>query len=124
MELRDISFDIVSEEIYKEILLEILPEAEAACFEVNISYRGGNPPLKMLDKLIKQPWFTANQIKAEDYLKTDLYDFYITMHTYSYRVEKLTEDEQEHLKGSLEEIEQALDEKYGEYADYEVNITE
>lgn len=72
MELRDISFDIVSEEIYKEILLEILSE-------------------------------------AEDYLKSYLYDFYITMHTFSYRVEKLTEDEQEHLKRSLKEIEQALE---------------
>lgn len=121
-ELMEISFSVAGEKVHEEILQKLLPEQEAACLEVDISYRNGNPPLDIYDKLAEKPWFTANQVTATDYLACDLYDFYLWIHAQDYRVEKLTENERQHLMGSLGEIENMLRDTYGEHADYEIYL--
>ena len=78
----------------------------------------------MYSRLRRQPWFNVDQISASEYLKTDLYDFYIRVLAYNYRVEKLSQEEQEHLFGSLAEIEKALQEAFGAYADYDIYLGE
>ena len=42
-ELMEISFAVAGEQIHKDILQELLPEAEAGCITVDISFRGGWP---------------------------------------------------------------------------------
>lgn len=124
LELMDVSTAAVGEQVRREVLQKILPEQEAMCLDVYISYRNGNPPPRMYDQLRKEPWFTANTVTAADYLETDLYDFYIRILAYDYRVEKLSDREQQHLMDSLGEIERALQELYGEYADYDIYLGE
>ena len=96
-ELMDLSFGMAGQQVLDEILRDILPEQEADCINVEISYRNGNPPPGMYSRLSRQSWFNVEQISASEYLKTDLYDFYIRILAYDYRVEKLTQEEQEHL---------------------------
>ena len=91
---------------------------------MEISCRNGNPPPSMYSRLLRQPWFTAEQIDASLYLRTDLYDFYIRILAYDYRVEKLTQEEQAHLFGSLPEMEEALQEAFGACADYDIYLGE
>lgn len=43
LELMNISFGIIGEDIKTEIIEEYLPPAEAACIDVDMSYNGGNP---------------------------------------------------------------------------------
>lgn len=121
-QLMEISFMVAEEEISREILREVLSQQEADCLEVDISYRGGNPPPQMYDELINQPWFHVNQAAASDYLASDLYDFYIWIHAHDYKVEKLTESEKQHLLDSLPELEKLLHDTYGESADYEIYL--
>ncbi|MCM1245626.1 MAG: hypothetical protein NC293_08305 [Roseburia sp.] len=121
-ELMEISFSVAEEKIHEELLQKLLPEQEADCLKVDLSYRGGNPPLELYDKLTEQSWFTADQASASDYLSSDLYDFYLWIHAHDYKVEKLTESEREHLMGSLGELEKILLDTYGEYADYEIYL--
>ena len=122
LELMDISFSIAGEEIQREILQKILPEPEALCLETDISYRNGNPPPGVYDKLRKEPWFHAYQITASHYMQTDIYDFYIRIFAHDYKVEKLAPSQQEHLKNSLPEIEAALIHAFGEAADYDIYL--
>ena len=124
LELMDVSTSAVGEQLRREVLQKILPEQEAMCLDVYISYRDGNPPPRMYDQLRKEPWFTANSMTAADYLETDLYDFFIGILADDYRVKKLTVQEQQHLVNSLGEIERALREEYGEYADYDIYLGE
>ena len=123
-ELMDLSSGMAGQQVLDEILRDILPEREADCINVEISYRNGNPPPGMYSRLIRQSWFNVEQISASEYLKTDLYDFYIRILAYDYRVEKLTQEEQEHLFGSLTEIEEALQDAFGAYADYDIYLGE
>lgn len=46
-------------------------EEESECMRVTISYGGGNPKPKFYDKLAKEPWFTVNEVSAEDFLAYD-----------------------------------------------------
>ncbi len=124
LELMDVSFSMAAAEVSRELLAEILPEREAECIDVDISYRNGNPPPEMYGKLLRAPCFPANQITAADYLETELYDFYLRFLAFDYRVEKLEEEERQHLMESLDELEQALRETYGDYADYEIYLGE
>ena len=124
LELMDLSCYMAGEQVLDEILRDILPEREADCIDVYITYRNGNPPPSMYSRQRRQPWFNVDQISASEYLKTDLYDFYIRVLAYNYRVEKLSQEEQEHLFGSLAEIEKALQEAFGAYADYDIYLGE
>ena len=121
-ELMDISFSMAGEQVHKEILQALLPKAEADCVVVDISYRGGRPDPELYDELLDAPWFTANDVTAEDFLQSDLNDFYLDIYAYDYRVDDLTSDERRHLLGSLTDIENLLKETYGDYVDYEIYL--
>lgn len=123
-ELMDLSCGMAGQQVLDEILRDILPEREADCIDVEISYRNGNPPPSMYSRLSRESWFNVEQISASEYLKTDLYDFYIRILAYDYRVEKLTQEEQAHLFGSLAEMEKALQEAFCAYADYDIYLGE
>lgn len=122
LELMDLSTKLAGEQVRLEILQPILSEPEAQCLDVSISYRGGNPPPQMYGQLLKESWFTAGGADAKAYLETELYDFYIRVLAYDYRVEKLTDSQQTHLENSLGAMEEALKEAYGEYADYDIYL--
>ena len=124
LELMDLSSYMAGDQLLDEILGTILSDREADCIDAYISYRHGNPPPGMYSRLIREPWFTVDRITAAEYLQTDLYDFYLRILAYNYKVEKLTPGEQAHLFGSLEEIEEALQEAFGEYADYDIYLGE
>ncbi len=114
------SFDLVGEEVRKEVLYNILPEAEADCFSVQISFHDSNPLPKFYSELRKEPWFNVNDISADAYLQSDLCDFYIDMSIHDYRFGKLSEAEQNHLTESFDTIESTLKNRYGKYADYKI----
>ena len=123
-ELMEISFAVAGEQIHKDILQELLPEAEAGCITVDISFRGGWPEGKLYGQLLEEPWFNIQEVDAEQYLRSDLYDFFIDILAYNYRVDDLSEAEQQHLFSSLGDIEQALRDAYGEYVDYKIYLGE
>ena len=81
--------------------------------------QGRKPGTRGDDELWKEPWFTANTATAADFIESDVYDFYIDVFVYNYRVEKLTDREREHMMESYEEIRQILEERYGGRA-YEI----
>lgn len=119
-QLMDISFGMAGEEVYRNVVREILPENEAQCLRVSISYRGGNPEPDVYDELWEQSWFTANKVTAKDFVETDVYDFYIDVFAYDYRVEKLTDSEREHMMDSYEELKHALESEYGDESAFEI----
>lgn len=120
MELMDISFDVIGDNIKSDIIEEYLPQAESDCIEVGISYEGGNSKPEFYDKLLKESWFKCNEVSAERYLSMDTADFYIDIKAYDYRIKKLSDTEKDHLMNSLETIEQGLRDKYGEHASYKI----
>ena len=120
MELMEISFSVVEEEVHNEIVREGLTDAEANCIYVEMSYHDGNPPRSFYNKLAKEDWFTIDGVTAENYLATDLYDFYLIIRIHDYRLEQLSEKEQENVVNSLEDIEERLLEKYGENASFQI----
>lgn len=121
-ELMDISFSMAGEQVHKKILQALLPGVEADCVVVDIAYRGGRPDPELYDELLDAPWFTANDVTAEDFLRSDLNDFYLDIYAYDYRVDKLSSDERRHLLGSLTDIENLLKDTYGDYVDYEIYL--
>lgn len=124
LELMDVSSSAAGEQVKREVLNGVLSQEELECLDIYISYRNGNPPPEFYSRLRKEPWFEVNQATADNYLKTDLYDFYLRILAFDYRVEKLTEEQQQHLLESLGEMEKALLAAYGEYADYEIYLGE
>ena len=104
-----------------EILSEILSESEIACFDVDISYRNGNPKPSVYTKLAKEDWFSYDSTAA-DWLSTNLYDFYLWIRAFDYRVEKLTQEEQEHIGSCEDEIDEALRNALGDDVDYELSL--
>lgn len=62
LELMDDSFGMVSDEVYQDIVLNVLTEEEAECLEVTMSYDGGNPKPDFYDALAEEPWFTVNEV--------------------------------------------------------------
>ena len=119
-ELMEISFIVVGNEIRQDVVEKILPKNEADCLSVTLTYRGENPEPGFYDKLWKEPWFTVDQVSAKDYLESDLYEFYIDIFAYDYRVEKLTQKEKEHMMDSFDELEEAIRKTYGEKVKYEI----
>lgn len=124
LELMDISFGIIEDEIFDEIIKSELSEDEAACISVTMSYRGGNPEPGFYDKLIAEPWFNVNDVTAENYLSSDLHDFYLDIKAFDYRLEKLTDEERQHVFDSLENIEKKLCDKFGENASFRIYFDE
>ena len=123
LELMEISFVVIEEEVHNEIVKEGLTEEEAHCIYVDMSYHGGNPPRSFYDKLAKESWFTIEGVTAENYLASDLYDFYLFIGIHGYRLEQLSEQEQENVVSSLENIEKRLLE-YGDNASFEILYNE
>ncbi len=58
LELMDISFGVAAEENKEDVLLSVLSGAEASCFEVTISWEGGNPEPAFYDDLQQEPGLT------------------------------------------------------------------
>lgn len=123
-ELMELAFDMAGEEVQEDVLGDILTESERACLEVEISFHGGRPDGKLYTELLAEPWFNIQELDAEKFLQSDLYDFYVDVFAYDYRVDDLSEMEQEHLFRSLVDIEQALRDAFGEYADYDIYLGE
>ena len=71
LELMDLSCYMAGEQVLDEILRDILPEREADCIDVYITYRNGNPPPSLYSRLRRQPWFNVDQISA--YADYDIY---------------------------------------------------
>lgn len=116
----EISFIVAGNEIRQDVVEKILPKNEADCLSVTLTYRGENPEPGFYDKLWKEPWFTVDQVSVKDYLESDLYEFYIDIFAYDYRVEKLTQKEKEHMMDSFDELEEAIRKTYGEKVKYEI----
>ena len=124
LELMDLSLDAVGEQVKRGSVSGVRSEEELECLDIYISYRNGNPPPEFYSRLRKEPWFQANEFTAADYLETDLYDFYLRIQAFDYRVEKLAEEKRQHLMDSLLEIERLLRNAYGSHADYEIYLGE
>ena len=120
LELMDLSFVVIGEAVHNEIVKEGLTEEESHCIDVEVSYHGGNPPRSFYDKLARESWFTLDGVTAENYLASDLYDFYLVIRIHGYRLEQLSEQEQENVVNNLENIEKRLLEKYGDNASFEI----
>lgn len=120
LELMDVSFDIIGNEILDTVIKSELSEEEASCIEVTMLYHGGNPQPKFYTALAKEDWFNINDVSAENYLSYDLHDFYLYIRAHDYRLEKLTDEQQQNVLNSMERIEQKLLETYGENASFQI----
>lgn len=120
LELMDISFGLAGDEIWKDFIQSRLSEQAADCFEVAVSYTGGNPEPEFYDDLWEQPWFTANTVTAGDYLSCDLHDFYLEIRAHDYRLEKLNEEEYQQTVEALPDIEADLLEEFGDSASFTI----
>lgn len=118
LELMDVSFGAVGEEIMQDVIMRELTEEEASCIEVTMSYDGGNPKPGFYDDLAEQEWFNVNEVTAGGYLAYDAHDFYLHIRAHDYRLEKLTAEQQRNVLNSLEPITRTLCEKYGENASF------
>ncbi|MCD8321515.1 MAG: hypothetical protein LUC89_01335 [Oscillospiraceae bacterium] len=123
-QLMDISCEVAAEKVQYDLLSEILNEEQIESLRVSISYRNGNPSPTFYNRLFKQDWFNVENSTAENYLKTDLYEFYIDILAYDYKFNQLSDEDQADLLNSLDEIEQLLLDTYGEYAAYEIYLGE
>ena len=116
----DISCGLAAEEVLNDIIKNELPENITDCLRVSISYNGGNPKPEFYDELFKQSWFNVDNVSAENFLACDLHDFYIDIFAFDYKIEKLTEQEQQLLFESMKNIEEKLLYKYGENASFKI----
>ena len=123
-ELMELAFDMAGEQAQEDILGDILTDGERACLDVEISFRGGWPNGDLYTELLNEPWFNIQELDAEKFLQSNLYDFYVDVFAYDYRVDDLSEMEQEHLYRSLGDIEQALRAAFGDYVDYDIYLGE
>ena len=123
-ELMELAFDMAGEQAQEDILGDILTDGERACLDVEISFRGGWPNGDLYTELLNEPWFNIQELDAEKFLQSNLYDFYVDVFAYDYRVDDLGEMEQEHLYRSLGDIEQALRAAFGDYVDYDIYLGE
>lgn len=120
LELMNISEEIVVEKLKEEIIKDLYKEKEVECFDIDLMYNGGNPNPEFYNKLYKQDWFTASKVTVKDYLQTDLYDFYLYIKIFDYKLEKLTEEEKQNLLKTREKLEQRLIEEYKDNASFEI----
>lgn len=120
LELMDISTSLASDEIFDRYISKTLPSNVSDCISVEISYKGGNPKPNFYNKLAKQDWFNIYDASAEKYLTTDLYDFYIYIKAYDYKIKKLTDEEKQKLFDSMTTIEEKLLEDFGSNASFKI----
>ena len=120
LELMDISFGLAGDEIWEKFFRSRLSEQAAGCFEVAVSYTGGNPKPEFYDDLWEQPWFTANTVTAGDYLSCGLHDFYLEIRAHDYRLKKLTEEDYQRTLESLPDIEADLLKEFGDFASFTI----
>lgn len=120
LELMDISISLVSDRIFDKYILSILPSNISDCISVEISYTGGNPKPNFYNKLAKEEWFNIYDAVAEEYLETDLHDFYIYIKTHDYKVDKLSAGEKQTLFNSISVIESKLLKDFGSNASFEI----
>ena len=66
----------------------------------------------------------VKEVSAEDYLTSDLYDFYLDIITHSDSLDKLTASEMQHVLGSMENIEKKLCNKFGKDASFRIYFDE
>lgn len=121
-ELMEISFSIAEEDVRKEVIAPLLTEEQAACMDVVVMYKGGNPKPDFYDDLWEESWFTASGISAEHYLTSNLYDFYLYIRAFDYRVEKLDRKAQQELMDSLDMICEAMMGRFGRDAAFEIYL--
>lgn len=124
LELMDISFDVISEEISTLLAQQSLSQEEVDCLDITMSYRGGNPSPGFYDDLRHQDWFHIQNITARDYLSYDQYDFYLLIRAFDYKVEKLSPELQQHLHNSKDAIVDFLLDTYGDDASFELYLGE
>ncbi|MCO8193673.1 hypothetical protein [Anaerofustis sp. NSJ-163] len=124
LEFMNISFSICGDKVMKESISPYLSEKEMEALTVDISYNGGNPKPEFYDDLIKEDWFNVKDVSANDYLNYDKHEFYIYIRSYDYKLNKLTDEEKQHLFDSMEKIEKDLLKKYGKNASFEIYIDE
>lgn len=122
LELREIAESIAAEEVHRDIVEGLLTQEEAECISISMMYHGGNPQPEFYDRLWEEEWFKADSITADDFLVTELHDFYIWIHIYDYRFQNLSEEEQQHVTDSFEAIQQTLVRQYGEHASFEIYL--
>lgn len=120
LELMDISTSLSSDVIFDKYISNLLPSNISDCISVEISYKGGNPNPDFYNKLAKQDWFNIDDASAEEYLSTDLCDFYIYIKAYDYKIEKLTDEDKQKLFNSISTIEEKLLEDFGSNASFKI----
>ena len=120
LELMNISFSLIGDDIKRDFIEPYLSPDEAACIEVKISYKGGNPKPEFYDQLSREDWFNVNEISADHYLSNESHDFYLYIRAHNYRIEKLSSAEKAHLFNSLDTIAKALCDRFGENASFEI----
>ena len=120
LELMDISHGLVCDVLHKELIASQLTETEAESVQIIMSYHGGNPKPKFYDKLWAEEWFNSTDATAEDYLKSELHDFYLYIRVLDYKLEKLTEEEKVNVHNCLLAVEKELQVRYGEYASFDI----
>ena len=123
-ELLWIALDAAGDEVRTETLSTILPEKELDCLSVELSFRDGSPDRELYAQLLEEPWFNIQEVSAEQFLQSDRYEFSVDILGYDYRIDDLSEAEQQHLYHSLEDIEQALQDAYGEQIAHEIYLGE
>lgn len=119
IELMDIALYTASKEIFHEFIKNELTENEAASLDISIHERG-RLNREFLNSLMKEQWFTINNVTAEDFLTNDLQEFNILIRGHDYKVDKLTAQERQNVLNALHRIEKRLIEKYGEHASFEI----
>lgn len=120
LELMDISTSLISDDIFDKYISNILPSNISDCISVEISYTDGNPNPNFYTKLSDQEWFNIYDANIEKYLSTDLYDFYIYIKAYDYKIEKLSDDEKQKLFNSMSTIENKLLEDFSSNASFKI----
>lgn len=116
----DISFQIIGDNITKEILINHLTEEQISCLRVEMSYQNGNPEPKFYSELLKKDWFNVDNIDAKNYLDLDSNKFYIDIFAYDYKLEDLDEQERQDMFNKIELIENELLNKYGTKSSFEI----
>ena len=122
LELMNLTCGTAGDAALREAAEGLLSETEMGCLKAEISYEGGNPSPEFYDGLWEEPWFRLEDAAAEQYLSSELHDFYLDIRVHDYRLEKLTEEERRHVLDSLEPLTQRLLERYGENASFSIYL--
>ncbi len=120
LEFADIAYISAGDKVKEEVIGSILPGKQKDCFEVEVTYTGGNPRPEYYEELMEQPWFDLEDVTAYNFLKYDEHDYYLLIRAHDYRLDQLSEAEKKVADESIEEIEKKLCKLYGKDADFEI----